>query len=371
MATKLNDRSPAQRQPEATESWLSAPTASSRVASSDWHATFAPLSEALLCHKSGSLTVLKSETQNIHMKAIMYSEIRPELMNLARRMLGNEVEAEDMVQEAWLRWERGQPSEVRSPKAFLTTIVTRLCLNHLDLARVRLEHQDAPLLLEALSSEVRSPAEQAEFTDALAEALRTVLDHLSPTERVVFLLREAFQFEYEDIALVVDRSEENCRQILSRARQRLAGVERSAAPERKQDERVVSEFLNAAETGRLEALLQLLSDGVALAPAPPDLFKPAPPVIYDREVLFQMLGQSLAQLRQGSDGFVLFPVGLDYACVARSGRTAKGAVLVRVLGQKVAYVRLVTCPALLRRLQILMTMSPGGEDLARLVAQNN
>jgi len=143
------------------------------------------------------------------MKAEMFTEIRPELVNLARRMLGSNVEAEDMVQEACLRWERAATSGVRSPKAFLTTIVTRLCLNHLDLARVRLEHEDAPLLLESFSSEARSPAEQAEFTDALSEALRAVLANLSPTERIVFLLREAFELDYADIALVVDRSEEN------------------------------------------------------------------------------------------------------------------------------------------------------------------
>src|SRR5436305_7224881 len=152
----------------------------------------------------------------MYTKAEMYAQIRPELMNLAQRMLGNKLEAEDKVQEAYLRWERASDYHVRSPKAFLTTIVTRLCLNHLELARVRLEHDDAPLLLDSLSSETRTPAEHAEFTDALGEALRTVLSHLSPTERVVFLLREAFEFDYADIGLVVNRTEENCRQILRR-----------------------------------------------------------------------------------------------------------------------------------------------------------
>src|SRR5215467_11338358 len=110
----------------------------------------------------------QKQTLTNYMKAEMFTEMRHELMNLAQRMLGSNVEAEDMVQEACLRWQRAATSEVRSPKAFLKTIVNRLCLNHLDLARVRLEHEDAPLLLENLSSETRSPAEQAEFTDALA-----------------------------------------------------------------------------------------------------------------------------------------------------------------------------------------------------------
>src|SRR5205814_1531704 len=108
----------------------------------------------------------------------------------------------------------------RSPKAFLTTVVTRLCLNHLKLARVRLEHTDAPLLLESFPSQARGPAEQAGLADALSDAFATVLGNLSPTERAVFLLREAFAFDYADIAMVVDRSEENCRQILRRARER-------------------------------------------------------------------------------------------------------------------------------------------------------
>lgn len=305
------------------------------------------------------------------MQADKYSEIRPELMNLARRMLGSDVEAEDMVQEACLRWERAPTREVRSPKAFLTTIVTRLCLNHLDLARVRLEHDDAPLLLEKLSSQARSPAENAEFADALSEALRTVLDNLSPTERVVFLLREAFEFDYADIALVVGRSEENCRQILRRARERLATRELSAQPARKQNQRVVVEFLNAAETGKFEQLLSLLSDGVALAPAPADLSQPAPPLVYDREILCQTLGKSLGQLRQGSDALVLFPVGQDYAYVARRGTTVKAAVLLRLLEQKVAAIRLVICPALLNRLRILMNASLGGAGQPGSPRHNN
>ena len=296
------------------------------------------------------------------MRTEMVAELRPDLLKLATRMLGSEVEAEDMVQEACLRWGRVAPAEVRSPKAFLTTIVTRLCLNHLDLARVRLEHEDAPLLLEGLSSEVRSPAEHVEFTDALAEALTTVLCNLSPTERVVFLLREAFEFDYVDIALVVDRSEENCRQILRRARERIADRGTSAPPDRVENDRVVSEFLNAAETGQFEQLLELLSNGAALTPAPRDLSQPAPPLIYDRNTLFETLGSSLSQMRAGSDGMIVFTVGRDHACVARSGRTATAAVLLRVIDEKVASVRLVRCPALLHKLQILMAANSGGYD---------
>ena len=304
-------------------------------------------------------------------QAEIFIELRPVLMKLAGRMLRSEVEAEDMVQETYLRWERAAAREVRSPKAFLTTIVTRLCLNHLNLARVRLEHEDAPLLLENLSSEVRSPAEQAELADALTEAFMFALDNLSPTERAVYLLREAFAFDYCDIASVVDRSEDNCRQILRRARERITANESTALPARAQNQRVVSEFLQAAETGELEPLLKLLSFEAALARDPGDQSKPVPPLIHDREILFQTLGNTLAQMRNASDRFVLFPIGQDYAYVARSGTTAKGAILVRVIEQKVAAVRLVSCPVLLHQLQILMALSPGGDCQTRNTHHTN
>src|SRR5882724_8966216 len=294
-------------------------------------------------------------------QAEIFTDLRPVLMKLAGRMLRSEVEAEDMVQEAYLRWDRAATREVRSPKAFLTTIVTRLCLNHLKLARVRLEHADAPLLLESLSSEVRGPAEQAELADALTEAFMFALDNLSPAERAVYLLREAFGFDYGDIASVVDRSEENCRQILRRARERIAAKESTAMPAREQNQRVVSEFLQAAETGELEPLLRLLSDEAALARDAGDLSKPVPPLIHDREILFQTLGNTLAQMRNANDRFTLFPIGHDYAYVARCGITAKRAILLRVIDQQVAAVRLVSCLVLLHQLQILMSVSPGGD----------
>src|SRR5262249_52483185 len=175
-------------------------------------------------------------------------------------------------------------TEVRSPKAFLTTIVTRLCLNHLDLARVRLEHEDAPLLLENLSSRARSPAEHAEFTEELSEALRTVLGNLSPAERVVFLLREAFQLDYADVALGVDGSEELGRELWGRDRDGLIAGEASDTAVLGKTEGVV---LNSHSVGAAVHLDQSGNVGGIGAPVPPsaaDLSSPAPPLIHDREV---------------------------------------------------------------------------------------
>src|SRR5262249_25114756 len=134
---------------------------------------------------------------------------------------------------------------------------------------------------------------------------------------------------------------------------------------------VVSEFLNAAETGEVEPLLKLLADGAALARDPGDLSKPVPPLIRDRQILFQTLGHTLTHLRSVSDRFVLFPVGGDYACLARAGRTAKGAILLRVVRKKVAAVRLVRCPAMLRQLQILMAVKTGDDFEERSTHNSN
>ena len=295
-------------------------------------------------------------------RAEIFAELRPALLKLARRILGGRPEAEDMVQEAYLRWAQSADVEVRSPKSFLATIVTRLCLNHLALARVRLEHEDAPMLLGSLSSTARGPAEHAGLADAISEAFATVLGKLSPTERAVFLLREAFGLDYGDIASVVDRSEENCRQILKRARGRVQVDEGAASPAREQDRRVVDVFLDAAESGRFDQLLGLLREEAALAPAPPDLSRPAPPLIHDRSILCQTLQQAMLQMRSVSEDLVVLPIGRNYACVARSGSSAKAAVLLSVYEQKVAAMRLVSCPALLHELEILMTWSSWSEN---------
>ena len=263
-----------------------------------------------------------------------------------------------MVQEAYLRWEQAAASEVRSPKSFLATIVTRLCLNRLALAQVRLEHEIDPL--QDLRSKAFGSAEHVDARrDAVSEAFMIVLGQLSPAERVVFLLREAFDFEYADIGLILERSPENCRQILKRARERLAARETTAPPDREQNRRVASEFINAAESGAFDGLLRLLSDGAALAPAPRDLSEPAPPLVHDRKILFEMLRDALAQMRGVSEDLFVCRVGDDYACVSGGGTPGQEVVL-RIVGPKVAAVRLVKCPVLLQELEVLMTIMPGG-----------
>src|SRR5919199_5212754 len=147
-----------------------------------------------------------------------YEQLRPLLFSIAYRMLGSVGEAEDVVQEAFLRFERAKES-VESPKAFLTTVVTRLAIDQLKSARARREQYVGEWLPEPLLTE-REPdvAELAETADSLSMAFLVLLESLSPVERAVFLLREVFDYDYAEIATIVERSEANCRQIVVRAR---------------------------------------------------------------------------------------------------------------------------------------------------------
>src|SRR5882757_9141364 len=145
------------------------------------------------------------------------------LFAIAYRMLGTVMDAEDMTQETFLRWQKCDHDKIDSPKAWLSTVITRLCINHLKSARVQREEYVGPWLPEPLVVDpAANPAENARLSDSLSVALLVLLESLSPTERAVFVLRDVFNYEFEEIALIVEKSEANCRQLLSRAHQHLA-----------------------------------------------------------------------------------------------------------------------------------------------------
>ncbi|HYP18257.1 MAG TPA: sigma-70 family RNA polymerase sigma factor, partial [Opitutus sp.] len=138
----------------------------------------------------------------------VFEEHRRLLFGIAYRMLGSVTDAQDMVQETYLRWQQAAGEPIRSPRAWLTTVVTRLCLNHLQLARVKRETYFGQWLPEPLVDERASdPADTSQLADSLSLAFLVLLETLSPTERAVFLLREAFDCEFGEIARIVDKSE--------------------------------------------------------------------------------------------------------------------------------------------------------------------
>jgi RNA polymerase sigma-70 factor (ECF subfamily) len=193
----------------------------------------------------------------------VFGRNRPLLFSIAYRMLGSVMEAEDIVQEAFLRWQQVPEDEVRSPSSYLTTVVTRLCIDRLRSARARRERYVGPWLPEPLLGE-QEIAGSADLEDSLSMAFLLLLESLTPVERAVFLLREVFDYEYAEIASLVGKSEDNCRQISRRARQSVASRRPRFESSPEQEERLTDSFLQASLTGDMEALLALLSEDVIL-----------------------------------------------------------------------------------------------------------
>jgi RNA polymerase sigma-70 factor (ECF subfamily) len=194
-----------------------------------------------------------------------FGEHKPLLFSIAYRMLGTVMDAEDMVQETFLRWQNCEQAQVESPKAWLSTVVTRLCINHLKSARVQREAYIGPWLPEPLVSGLSvAPGENAKLSDSLSLAFLVLLESLTPTERAVFVLREVFNYEFSEIGPIVEKTEANCRQILARARKSVE--ERrprfEATPE--EAEQLIQKFEQAVQTGNLDDLLNLLAKDVVL-----------------------------------------------------------------------------------------------------------
>ena len=151
----------------------------------------------------------------------MFESHRDRLLRLAYGMLGRVSQAEDVVQDAYLRWRKVDAGEVDDPEAYLSTIVTRLCLDELTAARAKREQYTGPWLPEPVVADETRPDAPIEETSELSMALLVLLDDLRPTERAVYVLREAFDRPYAEIARLVDRTEAHCRKIAQRARTRI------------------------------------------------------------------------------------------------------------------------------------------------------
>ncbi len=193
-----------------------------------------------------------------------FEEHRGLLFGVAYRMLGSVVEAEDAVQEAYLRF-RTSDAAVENPRAFLVTIVTRLCLDQLKSARVQREQYIGPWLPEPLVSHAApepTPEDIVTTDDSVSFAFLVMLEELGPVERAVFLLREVFDYDYGDIAAVVQKSEAACRQVFHRARERLAERQHRHSASYAQRRDLTMRFLAAAHEGNMAGLLEVLSADV-------------------------------------------------------------------------------------------------------------
>jgi len=194
-----------------------------------------------------------------------FNQYRSLLFSIAYRMVGSVADAEDMLQEAFIRWQQASDGEIRSPKAFLITIVSRLCINHLQSARLQREEYVGQWLPEPLATDPGSdPSGVLQADESLSMAFLVMLERLTPVERAVFLLREIFDHEYSEIAATLGLSEANCRQILRRARQHVRALRpRFRASMREHDE-LLERFRQATGSGDMDRLLALLSSDVVL-----------------------------------------------------------------------------------------------------------
>ena len=191
---------------------------------------------------------------------VVFEEHRRRIFGIAYRMLGTVADAEDIVQETWIRWQGADRGSVLEPAAFLATIATRLSINATQSARARRETYIGPWLPEPVNTDA-DPALGAERGEALQFAILLLLERLTPTERAAYVLREALDYPYERIADVVGASVAGARQLVSRARRHLASARRTEVPATQQ-RRLLEAFLVAAQSGQVGELEHLFADDV-------------------------------------------------------------------------------------------------------------
>jgi RNA polymerase sigma-70 factor (ECF subfamily) len=197
-----------------------------------------------------------------------FESYRSYLFAIAYRMLGSAMDAEDMVQETYLRYQATPPETIISLKAFLTTIITRLCMDQLQLARRKRELYVGPWLpepiLTATTSESGDPEKRVETEESISLAFLALLEQLQPFERAVFLLREVFEYEFAEIADVLGKSEAACRRSFSRAKKHLAEHRPRFPPSPQTHRQMLTSYLKAVQTGEMTTLTELLAEEVTL-----------------------------------------------------------------------------------------------------------
>ena len=195
-----------------------------------------------------------------------FEQYRYLLFSIAYRMVGSAMDAEDLVQEAYLRWQRASAGEIDNPKSFLTTVVTRLAIDHYRSARVQREQYVGSWLPEPILTDVNErvthDGDPVALADTVSMAFLVLLETLSPAQRAVFLLRDVFDFPYSEIAAIVDQSEANCRQMASRARAHIRARRPRFEVAHDEHEALTKRFLQSCATGHLDALMAMLAPEV-------------------------------------------------------------------------------------------------------------
>jgi RNA polymerase sigma-70 factor, ECF subfamily len=285
--------------------------------------------------------------------ASQFEANRPRLQSVAYRMLGSLTEAEDAVQETWIRLSRSDSQSIDNLGGWLTTVLSRVCLGVL---RSRRAHQEEPLPdRDEPEPELVGPEEEAILADSMGPALLLVLEALSPSERLAFVLHDLFAVPFEDIAPILDRSPAAARQLASRARRRVQGSDEAHPSDRRRQQEIVEAFLAASRRGDFEALVTLLdpdavlrADRAAVKAATANRAKGAPLLAPEvrghRAVASALVGRAQAAqpaLIEGSPGAVWAPGGRPRAIFA-----------FRVIGDTIAEIEIVTDPSVVATLRV-------------------
>jgi RNA polymerase sigma-70 factor (ECF subfamily) len=278
-----------------------------------------------------------------------FQELRPLLFAIAYRILGSVAEAEDAVQESWLRYE-SSPTQPTSTKAFLSAVVTRISIDVLRSARVRRETYVGPWFPEPLLTDpYEDPVRSAELADSLSMAALLLLERLSPLERAVFVLREVFGFGFPEIAAAVGRSEPACRQLAVRARRHMEAGRPRFEADRREREELAARFFDALRNGDVDQLRELLAadvsmvgDGGGKAPALPKSVIGADNVARVLAPIFPVLARIEASMEQrelnGQPGAIIRD---------RDGKVV-GTMTLDVIGGQIQTIRSVANPDKLR-----------------------
>ncbi|HMK96422.1 MAG TPA: sigma-70 family RNA polymerase sigma factor [Acidimicrobiales bacterium] len=290
--------------------------------------------------------------------AATFEANRPRLQSMAYRMLGSLTEAEDAVQETWIRLSGSDAERIDNLGGWLTTVVSRVCMGML---RARRTRREEPIEAEGPAPEGLTPEEEAVLAETMGPALLIVLDTLTPAERLAFVLHDLFAVPFDDVAPIVGRSPAAARQLASRARRRVQGTDEIPSRDRRRQQEIVDAFLAASRQGDYEALVSLLDPdavlradraAVEMAAANRDRGAPllAPEVRGARGVATALVGRATAAksaLIEGTPG----------AAWVAGGR-ARAAFAFHIVGDTIAEIEIVTDPAVVAALDIEILARP-------------
>jgi RNA polymerase sigma-70 factor, ECF subfamily len=283
----------------------------------------------------------------------VFVEHRNLLFTVAYEMLGSAADAEDVLQETWLRWADVDRSEVRDERAYLVRITTRLALNRMRTNARRRESYVGPWLPEPLLT-TPDVAEDVELADSVSLAMLTVLETLGPTERAVFVLREVFDFGYDEIAEAVDKTPAAVRQIAHRARTHVEERRPRGAPSPNEHDRAMQGFLNAVATGDIQSLMDVLAPDVVLITDGGGVKKAALRPILGRDKVVRFLDAVTEGLDAVADLVVVN--GAPALRVVVDGELDTVAQMV-IEDDKVTGIYVVRNPAKLARLDAVVTLT--------------